>query len=211
MNSTINHTIKVAEVPTVDLQKSVPSTVPHVSCNVPTNLLHPQTNPPRNDRVLHMSVAMHDNHMPHMHAPPPPPPPPSMPMILNHRRDFMPLPPHGMMMNMELSLKEEPIPWMNSHNRKNITKTRGIKDKQGNRESDEKRKKDIWKEHFQSLLYETEQEDKDHRQQELDEREEENEVMIEEPTYEETKNIIARMKNRKAPESDQIKGEMMKY
>ncbi|KAK5643581.1 hypothetical protein RI129_007426 [Pyrocoelia pectoralis] len=105
---------KLSEGENVALQKVVPSAIPHIPCPVPTNHLQPHISQHPNERVIPMAIHMHENHIiPSVHVPAPH----GVPVMLNHRRELMPLPPHGMMpSNMDPHLKRDMPPWMNSHN-----------------------------------------------------------------------------------------------
>ncbi|KAK4886074.1 hypothetical protein RN001_002345 [Aquatica leii] len=105
-----NRANKVPEVQNGNLQKSVPSTASQVSYNVTTNHLH-IANQHSNERVMTVPIPIHENHfMQAAHTPTQH----NMPMMINPKREFMPLPPHEMIpRNMDVHLK--PVAWMNTH------------------------------------------------------------------------------------------------
>lgn len=98
-----------------------------------------------------------------------------------------------------------------SHNHKPRTKTRGMKDKEGNLEHDPQAIGNIWKEYYQQMLNDTEKstitEGEDIGIQEAEEEEEEMEC----PTEAEVQEEIKRLRNGKAPGEDQIEAELLKY
>ncbi|KAB0799228.1 hypothetical protein PPYR_07108 [Photinus pyralis] len=110
-NLTMRGSSKIPEGENV-LQKVAP--IPHVQCTVPTNHLQPPINQHLNERVIPMAIHVHENHIiPPVHAPVPH----GVPVMLNHRKELMPLHHHGMIpSNMDPHLKRDMPPWMNSHN-----------------------------------------------------------------------------------------------